>query len=162
MSYCDMPEEFDLGLFMKAMGYDEGYVDQGGPDDVCLWSDDELTFIRRDGDAMTIEMTEVASPDVWHDVAVGRATVIREHLPERLPPNDPINNLCHREYSNHLVELQYRLPWPTTFDEAFASFARLGWFGKMPNARLQLMQTYEWLAAGLVESTGYGTVRPIR
>jgi hypothetical protein len=159
MSYCDTPEEFDLDLFMKAMGYDEGYIEPGIGDDVCLWSDHELTFVNRDGDEMTITTTEIASPDVQHDVTIGRATVITEHPPERLPPNDPVNNPFNREYSNRMVELQYRLPWPTTFNEAFASFAALGWFGKLPNARMQLMQTYEWLAAGVASSDGHGTLR---
>lgn len=162
MSYCDTPEEFDLDLFMKAMGYAEGYMKEAGVEDYCLWSDHELTFIRRDGDEMTIEMTEVVSADVQHDVAVGRARIIKEDPPERLPLNDPIKNPRNLEYSAHLVELEYRLPWPTTFNEAFARFAALGWFGKLPNARMQLMQTYEWLATGTMESTGYGTLRSFR
>jgi hypothetical protein len=165
MSYCDTPEEFDLNLFMQAMGYDRGYLGKDfmeahgiTGEDICLWSDHELTFIRREehntyhggGDFMVITMTEYDDAHARHEVTSGRAWAVEGRKYGDKPG------------TRQLIELGYRLPWPTTFNEAYDSFRKLGWFGKMPNARAQLMQTYEWLAAGIVVSTGYGTLRPAR
>ena len=156
MSYCDTPDDFDIDLFMQAMGYDEGYLGKDFmeehriAEDVCLWSDRECTLIRRNGNQMTIEMTEpYHDRAAWHDISTGRAELIKENAPA---PETPDGG----QYGS--IELRYRLPWPTTFNEAYDSFNKLGWFGKMPASRMQLMQMYEWLAAGVVVSTGFGTL----
>jgi hypothetical protein len=155
MSYCDNPEQFDLNLFMQAMGYDQGYLGKdfmeecGIKEDICLWSDHELTFVSRDGDDMTIQMSVFADEvEPLRDLETGRATLLREVFPD--------------EPGRRLVEVEYRLSWPATFNEAYDSFRKLGWFGKMPNLRMQLMQSYEWLASGTMVATGYGCLEAVR
>jgi hypothetical protein len=164
MSYCDNPADFDINLFMRAMGYDEGYIGKdmmdefGMIEDCCLWSDHELTFITREenntyfggGDFMVITMTKFDTEEVRQDVASGRAWVVEG-----------------RKYADgpgqvNLIELGYRLPWPTTFNEAYDSFRKLGWFGKMPNARMQLMSIYEGLESGGFVATGFGSLKATR
>jgi hypothetical protein len=136
MAYTDNPADFDLDLFMQALGYERGYGD--GLEDYCLWSDMELTFFRREhdparGDLLVIERCETESEQAAYEVARGWAELIPNHGPEEGPEEVA------------LFTLRYRLPWPTTFDEAFKALAAIRWFGHAPT-NLRLMRDYEALA----------------
>ena len=166
MSYTDTPEDFDINLFMQAMGYDSGYLgkdfmDEHGieGEDICLWSDHELTFIRREenntyhggGDFMVITMTEYDDAHARHEVKSGRAWAVEG---QKYGSDEP--------GKVQLIELGYRLPWPKTFNEAYDSFRKLGWFGKMPNARMLLMSIYEGLASGRLIAGEFGDLTVAR
>jgi hypothetical protein len=128
MAYPNTPTDFDLNLFMQALGYQRW----DEPDDFCLWSDGDLQFFRREDDQLVIETTVLAADeDARHDVALNRAETI-----EALPPEPGMHGL---------ITLRYHLPWPTTFDDAFAAFGSIRWFGNTP-MRVRLMEAYEALA----------------
>jgi hypothetical protein len=124
MAYTNNPADFDLDLFMQALGYRRWEWGVAPP-----WEYD-TTIGRLEDLDLVVETLERDLAHARHEVAIGRA--------EAVPTTGP------GDMAETMV-LRYRLPCPRTFDQVFAAFAAIRWFGNTP-MRVRLMEAYEALA----------------
>jgi hypothetical protein len=114
------PEPFDVGRFMRAAGF-QGYPyeqDHQPPEITWLWWDGEQEFFGRRGDELTYTFcgdwdTLARVMETWPHVSI--RSLWRMHPCQAgTPIEEP------------LLVLDSAVPWPTSFEEAFAAMVRWG------------------------------------
>jgi hypothetical protein len=129
------PAPFDLGRFMRAAGFRSfPYEEENKTSDVTwLWWDAAFVRFGRRGEDFIYEDiggwdTLAHAMQTWPHVAI--RGIWRTHPCQ---PGEPIEEPC--------LVLEGAVPWPTSFDEAFAAMVR--WGVLYEHHREDMRQAYE-------------------